>query len=284
VSREPLHSGVLVVVGTPIGNLGDLSPRAADALRSADVIACEDTRHTRKLLSHEGITGPRLVSVREHNEVEQAARMVAWVQAGKRVALVTDAGMPGISDPGERVVAATVEAGLPLEVVPGPSAVVTALAVSGLPSGRFSFEGFLPRKGRERSARLRAIAVDDRTTVLYEAPHRVQATVADLAAACGADRRVAIARELTKLHEDVWRGTLAEAPDAVADPRGEYVIVLGGAVAVQATAADVTAALRSALDAGLDRKAAVGDVAARLGVPKRDVYAAALELGRPTPG
>jgi 16S rRNA (cytidine1402-2'-O)-methyltransferase len=264
-----------VVVGTPIGNLGDLSPRAVDALRAADVIACEDTRHTRKLLTHAGITGPRLVAVHEHNEAEQAARVVEWVEAGKRVALVSDAGMPAVSDPGQRVVAAVAAAGLPVEVVPGPSAVLAALVASGLPTDRFAFEGFLPRKGRERSARLRAVAHDERTTVLYEAPHRVRATVADLADACGGERRVAIARELTKLHEEVWRGTLADAEAAVAEPRGEYVVVLDGAPPpskAPKTDDDIVAALHARLDAGEDRKSAVAAVAEELGVPKRQVY------------
>ena len=272
-----MYSGRLVVVGTPIGNLGDLSPRAVEALRTADVICCEDTRHTRKLLTHAAITGPRLVAVHEHNEAEQAERVVEWVRDGKRVALVSDAGMPAVSDPGARVVAAVADAGLPLEVVPGPSAVLAALVVSGLPTDRFAFEGFLPRKGRERAARLAAVAADDRTTVLYEAPQRVAATLADLAAACGGERRVAVARELTKLHEEVRRGTLADID--VAEPRGEYVVVLEGAPPrAPATAADVEVALRHRLDAGDDKKTAVAAVAAELGVAKRDVYAAALTL------
>ncbi|MBW3669488.1 MAG: 16S rRNA (cytidine(1402)-2'-O)-methyltransferase [Actinobacteria bacterium] len=271
------QNGGLMVVGTPIGNLGDLSPRAVEALRTADIICCEDTRRTRKLLTHVAITGSRLVAVHEHNEAQQAERVVEWVRDGKSVALVSDAGMPAVSDPGARVVAAVTAAHLPVDVVPGPSAVLAALVVSGLPTERFAFEGFLPRKGRERAARLAAIAGDDRTTVLYEAPQRVAATLADLAAACGGERRVAVARELTKLHEEVRRGTLADID--VGEPRGEYVIVLDGAPPrAPATPADVEAALRHRLDAGDDKKAAVAAVAAELGVPKRDVYAAALTL------
>lgn len=267
-----------MVVGTPIGNLGDLSPRAIEALRTADVIACEDTRHTRKLLTHADIHGPRLVAVHEHNEAEQAERIVGWLRDGKRVALVSDAGMPAVSDPGERVVAAVTAAGLPVEVVPGPSAVLAALVVSGLPSDRFAFEGFLPRKGRERAARLRALADDDRTTVLYEAPQRVSATLGDLADACGGERRVAVARELTKLHEEVWRGTLAEAT-ALGERRGEYVIVLEGAPPPEPkTEADIVAALRARLDGGEDRKSAVAAVARELGVPKRLVYDLAMSV------
>ena len=274
-------SGALVVVGTPIGNLGDLPPRAVEALQGADVIACEDTRHTRKLLTHAGITGPRLVAVHEHNEAESGRRVVDWVAAGQRVALVTDAGMPGVSDPGERVVAAVVEAGLAVEVVPGPTAAMTALVVSGLPAERFVFEGFLPRKGRERSERLRAVAAEARTVVLYESPHRVAATVSDLTEACGGDRRVVLARELTKLHEEVWRGTLAEAAESssVTNPRGEFVIVLDGAPPrPSATDDDVDAALRRHLGAGESKKAAVAAVAAELGVSKRVVYDAALSI------
>lgn len=276
-----MSPGTLVVVGTPIGNLGDLPPRATQALADADLIACEDTRRTRALLTAAGIAAPRLLAVHEHNEAEQAARIVELVGSGKRVALVTDAGMPAVSDPGERVVAAVVAAGLPVEVVPGPSAALAALVVSGLPTARFAFEGFLPRKGADRRARLAAVADEPRTVVLYEAPHRLAATLADLVEACGGDRRVAIARELTKLHEEVWRGTLADAVAHVADvePRGEHVLVLEGAPPPEpATADDVTAALRRRLDAGDDKKRAVAAVAAELGVPKRRVYAAALDL------
>ncbi|HEX2040809.1 MAG TPA: 16S rRNA (cytidine(1402)-2'-O)-methyltransferase [Acidimicrobiales bacterium] len=274
-----MSRAALIVVATPIGNLGDLSPRAIEALRDADLIACEDTRRTRKLLTAAGIEGKRLVAVHEHNEAEQSTALVDRVRGGQRVALVTDAGTPAVSDPGERVVAAAVSAGLAVEVVPGPSALLAALVVSGLPTDRFVFEGFLPRKGAERTTRLAAVAAERRTVVLYEAPHRVTATLADLAEACGGERRVAVARELTKLHEDVWRGPLAEAADRVGEPRGEYVVVLEGAPPPPAaTADDVVAALRRRLDAGVDKKTAVAAVAAELDVPKRRVYAAALDL------
>jgi len=274
-----MYSGSLVVVATPIGNLGDLSPRAAEALAAADVIACEDTRRSRKLLTAAGIAGKRLVAVHEHNEAEQAAQLVELIRGGSRVALVTDAGTPAVSDPGERVVAAAAAAGLPVEVVPGPSALLAALVVSGLPTERFVFEGFLPRKGGERTARLATVAAEPRTVVLYEAPHRVAATLRDLAGACGGDRRVAVARELTKLHEEVWRGTLDKAVDGIGEPRGEYVLVVAGAPPrPEATADDVTAALRRHLDAGTDKKTAVAAVASELDVPKRRVYAAVLDL------
>jgi 16S rRNA (cytidine1402-2'-O)-methyltransferase len=277
-------SGRLLVVGTPIGNLGDLSRRAIDALAAADVIACEDTRVTRKLLSHSGITSKRLLAVHEHNEAAMAERILELVKGGATVALVSDAGMPGISDPGERVVRATAAADLPVEVIPGPSAALAALVASGLPADRFCFEGFLPRRGGERSARLASIAAELRSVVLYESPHRVRATVSDLLLACGAGRPVAVARELTKLHEEVWRGTLGEAAawlDQV-EPRGEYVLVVGampvGQGAARPTEADVEAALADRLAVGEDRKVAVAEVASSLGIPKREVYDAAIRL------
>lgn len=280
--NEP--GGALLVVGTPIGNLGDLTPRARDALADAPVLACEDTRRTRALLSAVGIptAGKRLLSVHEHNEAEQAAVITRLVAAGQRVALVTDAGMPAISDPGERVVAAVAAAGLAVVVVPGPSAAVAALAASGLPSDRFVFEGFLPRKGGARRRRLEELAAERRTSVVYEAPHRAEATLADLVAACGAERPVVLARELTKLHEELWRGTLAGAVEHVAatGARGEYVFVLAGASQPAVTDADIERALSARLDAGEDRRTAVGAVALELDVAKRRVYEASLRLAR----
>ena len=275
-------AGALVVVGTPIGNLGDLSPRAVEALRTADVIACEDTRRTRALLTAAGIPGAgRLIAVHDRNEAAQIRPLLDRLAAGQRVAVVTDAGMPGISDPGERLVAAAADAGFVVEVVPGPSAALAALVASGLPAARFCFEGFLPRKGGARARRLAELRSEQRTTVLFESPHRVAATIGDLAQAVGGERRVAIARELTKKFEEVWRGTLAEAVDHVAEaePRGEYVLVVGGAPEPEAaTEADVEAALRLRLAAGLATRDAVAEVAAELGVPKRQVYEMALRL------
>ncbi|MGH9179410.1 MAG: 16S rRNA (cytidine(1402)-2'-O)-methyltransferase [Acidimicrobiales bacterium] len=272
----------LVVVGTPIGNLGDLSPRAVEALAGADVIACEDTRRTRALLTAAQVTGKRLVAVHEHNEAEQAEAIVALLHDGRRVVLVTDAGMPAISDPGRRVVDAVATAGHRVEVVPGPSALVAAVAASGLPADRFVFDGFLPRKGPVRRARLAAIARESRAVVLYEAPHRVAATVDDLRTACGPDRAVAVARELTKLHEEVWRGTLdgAAAHLAAKPPRGEYVLVLEGAPApAPATDQDIEQALAARLRAGDDRRSAVTAVAGELEVGRRRVYELAVRLG-----
>ncbi len=278
----PSRGGTLVLVATPIGNLGDLPPRAVRALAEADTIACEDTRRTRQLLSHAEVEGGnRLIAVNDHSEAAQVRTILARLDAGQRVALVTDAGMPAISDPGQRLVAAVAAAGHRVEVVPGPSAALAALVVSGLPTARFCFEGFLPRKGRARAERLAELATERRTIVLFEAPHRVRQTVADLAEALGPVRRVAVARELTKAFEEVWRGTLEGAVGHLAarEPRGEYVLVLAGAPAPGPPTADtVEDALRARMEAGEDKRSAIAAVAAELGVPKRQVYEAALQL------
>ncbi|MGH8983433.1 MAG: 16S rRNA (cytidine(1402)-2'-O)-methyltransferase [Acidimicrobiia bacterium] len=280
-----MNTGALVLVGTPIGNLGDLSPRAVDALRDADVIAAEDTRRTRALLSHAGVpAGGRLRAVHGHNERRFAATVVDEVRAGARVVYATDAGMPGVSDPGELLVRACLDAGLPVEIVPGPSALLTALVVSGLPTQRFVFEGFLPRKGKVRTERLAAVAAERRTVVLFESPMRVARTLGDLAAVCGPDREVAVARELTKRFEEVWRGRLG---DAVADPtvigsRGEFVVVVAPAPDVTEPVGDdgLDAAVDAALDAGLSARDAAAQVAADLAVPKRRAYDAATRRSR----
>jgi 16S rRNA (cytidine1402-2'-O)-methyltransferase len=274
--------GTLVLVGTPIGNLGDLSPRAVDVLRTADVIAAEDTRRTRALLSHAGIrAGRRLRAVHARNEGAAADRIVDEIRGGDRVAVVTDAGMPGISDPGAELVRACIDAGLPVEAVPGPSAAITALVLSGLPSDRFVFEGFLPRKGRARAERIAALADEPRTSVLFEAPNRMRATVADLAAACGPQRAVAVTRELTKAFEDVWRGTLGAAVQHVerTEPRGEHVVVVGPAPERAPPGdAEVDAAVRAALADGRSARDAASDVANALGVSRRRAYEAATRL------
>lgn len=267
--------GVLVLVGTPIGNLGDLTPRAVEELARADVVACEDTRRTGRLLQHAGVRARALVRIDDHTEAAAVADVLDRLERGERVVVVTDAGMPGIADPGERLVRAASGRGFRVEVVPGPSASIAGLVASGLPTGRFVFEGFLPRKGGGRTERLAELAAERRTVVLYEAPHRVARTLADLADAFGADRRVALARELTKLHEEVWRGTLAEAVVRVAEvpPRGEYVVVVDGAPEPAVAAEDdVLAALAEARAAGLSTKDAVATVARASGLPKRQVY------------
>jgi len=274
-------AGVLVLVATPIGNLGDLAPRALEVLADAALVCCEDTRRTRGLLSHGGITAKRLVSLHAHNEEARIPEVLARLASGETVALVSDAGMPGISDPGARVVAAAAGAGATVTLVPGPSAALGALVVSGLPTDRFCFEGFLPRRGGERGRRLAAIATEPRTTVLYEAPGRLAATLADLAAACGPSRPVAVARELTKLHEEVWRGTL-EGALAEFGPRevlGEVAVVVGGADPPDPPDdAVLEEALRSRLAAGASLRDAAADVAGSHGVPRRRAYALALGL------
>lgn len=275
-------AGRLLVVATPIGNLGDLSPRAADALAGADFIACEDTRHTRKLLTHAGITGRPMLSVHDANEGERVPRVLGLLAQGRQVALVSDAGMPAISDPGQHLVAEAIAAGHEVVVIPGPSAVLAALVASGLPTTRWVFEGFLPRRGAERKRRLAEVAAERRTVVLYEAPHRVRRTVEDLALLCGPDRRVALARELTKVHEHVWRGTLGEAATHLVspDPRGEFTIVLeGGPEAPAAEDEQIELALAERMNSGDSRRSAVDAVAAGLALPRRRVYDIALRLG-----
>jgi len=271
-------AGALVLVATPIGNLGDLPPRAVEALAAADAVACEDTRRSGRLLAAVGVHAPALLVVNDHTERERCADIVARVAAGERVALVTDAGTPGISDPGERVVRAVLDAGLAVEAVPGPAALVMALVVSGMATARFVFEGFLPRRGAERQVRLREVAAEQRTVVLYEAPHRLARTLADLVDACGGGRRVALARELTKLHEEVWRGTLADAVALVADtaPRGEYVVVLAGAEPpAEVTDDELAAALAAERATGASTRDAVASVAATFAVAKKRVFALA---------
>lgn len=261
----------LVLVGTPIGNLGDLAPRVAEAFAAADVVACEDTRRTGRLLSHLALRAPRLVRLDDHTEDTVAPELVRLVQEGGVVAVASDAGMPGLSDPGARLVARAAEAGVLVEVVPGPFAGAVGLVGSGLldPSGRFCFEGFLPRKGSARAERLADLVGERRTIVLYEAPHRLERTLADLAGTLGGERRVALARELTKLHEEVWRGTLAEAVEhcAAVTPRGEYVVVLDGAAPPAEVDDDALRdELAAELDTGATRRDAAATVARRYGV------------------
>jgi 16S rRNA (cytidine1402-2'-O)-methyltransferase len=273
-------AGALVLVGTPIGNLGDLSPRAVEVLASADVVCCEDSRRTGRLLQHAGVRARELLVVNDHNEAHRVGEVLLRLSRGERVAVVTDAGMPGISDPGERLVAAAARDGHVIEVVPGPSAAIAALVASGLPTGRFVFEGFLSRKAGARRARLETLVSEERTLVFYEAPHRLAATLADLSDVLGGWRRVAVARELTKLHEEVWRGTLQAAVDHVerVAPRGEYVIVLGSGPPETIDDETITRALTARMDAGEDKRAAIAAVAGTLSVPKRRVYELALDL------
>ena len=273
--------GTLVLVATPIGNLGDISPRAIEALQTAALICCEDTRRTGKLLSHFGIRGVRMAIANEHTEVARIEEVLGLLGGGATVAVVTDAGTPGISDPGERLVAAAIEHGHIVSAIPGPAADVMAVVISGLPSARYVMDGFLPRSGPERAIRLRDAATEPRTVVLYEAPHRLLRTLVDLRQLCGDDRRVVLARELTKLHEEVWRGTLVEAVAHAEGraPQGEYVIVLQGAPArADVTDDEINRELALQLADGASKKSAIAAVADHLGVPKNRVYDLALVI------
>lgn len=279
------EAGALVLAATPIGNAEDASPRLRRLLAEADVVAAEDTRRLHALADRMGVAvGGRVVSYYEHNETARADELLDVVDGGGTVVVVTDAGMPSVSDPGYRVVARAVERGLRVTAAPGPSAVLTALALSGLPTDRFTFEGFVPRKPGERSRALGALATEPRTMVFFEAPHRIAATLEAMADAFGAERPAAVARELTKTYEEVLRGPLGElAATAAARSadgeglRGEICVVVGGAPA--ARAASVEELVGEVLDrvAGGERlKDAAGDVAAAAGVSRRDLYNAAL--------
>jgi 16S rRNA (cytidine1402-2'-O)-methyltransferase len=272
--------GKLILCGTPIGNLGDLSERAVQTLRDADVIACEDTRRTRKLLTHFGISARELIVYSDVNEHRQGPKLIAKIAGGADVVLVSDAGMPGLSDPGFRLVRECVSEGFEIGVVPGPSAVITALAVSGLPPGRFVFEGFLPRKKGDRRRRIEELTTEERTVVFFESPHRLEASIRDLLEVLG-DRSVALGRELTKLHEEVRRGRLSEILDGLrTDPaRGEVVIVLDGAPrrTSDSTSIELAAQARALMASGVERKAALASVAKAAGVPRRQVFDALLQ-------
>jgi len=282
VSEQP---GVLVLAGTPIGDPTDASPRLVRELSSASVVAAEDTRRLRRLTSALGVElTARVVSYYDANEVARTEELLVSLQSGERVVLVTDAGMPSVSDPGFRLVAAAVEAGVTVTVVPGPSAVLAALAVSGLPVDRFCFEGFLPRKAGERSARLRALAAEPRTLVFFEAPHRLAATLAAMAEVFGVRRRAAVCRELTKTYEEVRRGPLDElvawAGDGV---RGEVTVVVAGAKAADPSAVQPDELARLVAvreEAGESRKDAIAAVAEQSGVPKRMVFDAVVAAKR----
>ncbi len=274
-------SGTLSLVATPIGNLGDLSPRAIEAFERADLVCCEDTRRTGGLLKQIGVHVAELRRFDEHTEFDQIPALLARLETGERIVVVSDAGTPGISDPGERLVAAAVDAGIEVTTVPGPVAAVAALVSSGLPSGRFVFEGFLARKGRERAAQLAAIGAEARTTVLYESPNRLAATLADLADVCGGDRRAVVARELTKLHEELRRGTLTELAAWASDGlKGEIVLVVAGADApAELDDDELTSRLAALLADGASKRDAVDRVAAETGARRGRVYDLALTLG-----
>jgi 16S rRNA (cytidine1402-2'-O)-methyltransferase len=278
--RHPMST--LWLVATPIGNLGDLAPRAVEVLSHAALVCCEDTRRTGLLLQHAGIRATRLAVCNDHTEMSRITDVLRTLGDGRDVAIVSDAGTPGISDPGERIVRAAIDAGYTVSAVPGPSAAIMALTISGLAADRFVFEGFIPRKGADRAARLAAIAAEHRTIVVYEAPHRVLRTLDDLRNVCGDDRVVVVTRELTKLHEEVVRGPLGDLD--IGGPRGEYVLVIEGAPIDDRPVSDddVRVALRSEIDAGASTRDASATIAKEVGRPKREVYALAIALDRQT--
>ena len=270
-----------MLIATPIGNLGDLSPRAIEAISECDALCCEDTRRTGLMLNHFGLAGKTYIVVNEHTEHDASREVVERLLAGETIGLVTDAGTPGISDPGERIVRAAIASGIAVSAVPGPAAVIMALVVSGLPTSRFVFEGFIPRSGQERSSVLAEIATERRTVVMYEAPHRLERTLADLEVACGPLRRIVVTRELTKMHEEVLRSSLHEAVQhaRTQEPRGEYVLVLDGALPPEpATEDQLEEALRRELANGMSKRDAAAKVALTFGAPKRLVYELALRL------
>ncbi|HAF68288.1 MAG TPA: 16S rRNA (cytidine(1402)-2'-O)-methyltransferase [Acidimicrobiaceae bacterium] len=274
-----LNNGTLYLVATPIGNLGDISQRACEVLKQVEVIACEDTRRTGKLLELLGLPTQRLMLANEHTEVSVGASIVELLNQGQDVALVSDAGTPAISDPGERLVSYVIAHGHRVSAVPGPSAVLTALTLSGLSTQRWAMEGFLPRKGQEREARLEAVASDDRTTIIFESPKRLKKTLTDLAAACGADRQAAVLRELTKLFEEIVRGSFSELSEKFDDgAKGEIVIVVSAAPKKEVSDEAIASALEAELMQGATKSAAVSQVAANLKAPRNRVYALAHEI------
>jgi 16S rRNA (cytidine1402-2'-O)-methyltransferase len=276
-------AGVVVLAATPIGDVRDASPRLITELSNADVIAAEDTRRLRRLLERLGVqTDARIMSYFEGNEARRTEDLLRALDEGARVVVVSDAGMPSVSDPGYRIVTAAVARGFRVTAVPGPSAVLTALAVSGLPVDRFCFEGFLPRKASERGRRLGQLVTEPRTMIFFEAPHRAAATLSAMTVAFGADRRAAVCRELTKTYEEVRRGSLQELAEwAGSEIRGEVTLVIGGAIP---PTADVEAAAQAALSlaaGGMKLKAAAAQVAREQGLSKNALYELALEAQRP---
>ena len=274
-------AGMLYLVPTPIGNLGDISTRCRETLEQADFIAAEDTRVSLKLLNHLGIK-KSLVSYFEHNKAAKGEMIVERILAGETCALVSDAGSPAISDPGEELVKQCAEAGITVCAIPGPCAVITALSISGQSTGRFCFEGFLSTAKKSRKEHLESLIGESRTMIFYEAPHKLLNTLEDMAAVFGADRPISLCRELTKLHEEVVRTTLGEAIAKYTEtpPKGEFVLVVAGAPAVEkekATPADAAARVAQLMEEGLSRKDAIKQTAKELDLPKNVVYDAALQ-------
>ncbi len=276
-----LEPGTLYLVGTPIGNLEDMTFRAVRVLKQADVIAAEDTRHTGRLLHHFQIATPQ-ISYHDHNSQQRIPQMVKRLQSGTAIALVTDAGMPGISDPGYELVRACIEAQIMVVPIPGPSAVVTAVSAAGLPCDRFVFEGFLPVRGKSRTARLDALKNEPRTTVCYESPHRLLKTLTDLEAVLGPDRLIATARELTKRYEEFWRGRLIDAIAhyTATSPKGEFTLLVAPAVAHPASLSteEIISELKKRLAQGQSRTEASRALAQQSNRSKREIYQLSIEI------
>jgi len=276
---ESIATGILYLVATPIGNLEDITLRALRILKEVDLVAAEDTRHSRKLFSHFGISTP-LTSYHRHIEAGKGEKIIESLLQGKSVALISDAGMPAIADPGYRLVCRCLEEGVRVMAIPGPSAVITALSVSGLSTDRFAFEGFLPAKSHGRCELLASLKGENRTLIFYEAPHRLLASLQDMVAVCGATREVAVARELTKVHEEVFRGSLSAAVDHFSQSRvrGEIVVMLGPAVEEKPTETVREALERLHKETRLSRREIVKRVARDFGLPGSEVYRQSLEL------
>ncbi|MFB2983628.1 16S rRNA (cytidine(1402)-2'-O)-methyltransferase [Microseira sp. BLCC-F43] len=274
--------GILYLVGTPIGNLEDMTFRAVRILQAVDLIAAEDTRHTGKLLHHFQITTPQ-ISYHEHNQKARIPELIELLSQGKTIALVTDAGMPGISDPGYELVKACIEANIDLVPIPGVTAAITALSAAGLPTDRFVFEGFLPAKGQPRKQRLEALKIESRSIILYESPHRIRQTLPDLATVLGENRQIVLARELTKLHEEFWRGSIKDAIAyySTREPQGEFTLVLAGTQleTPQMNDAAIKHELQHLLSQGLSRSEASRQLAALTSLSRRHIYQLALEIG-----
>ena len=272
-------SGILYLIATPIGNLSDITYRAVETLRSLEVLACEDTRRTGRLLKHLGIHVNRLIIANSHTEAHAAAEIVELLKQGINVGLVTDAGMPGISDPGERVASAVIESGEKLTVIPGSSAPVSALVVSGLSADRYVMEGFLPRKGKERSHCLERIAIEESTSVMLESPKRIGATLDELADICGKSRKAVVVRELTKLHEEISRGSLEELSEKFKDgTKGEIVLLVAGASPPETDDSQILVEIKKAKDQGLSRRDAIDATSGALKIAHNRVYELALTV------
>jgi 16S rRNA (cytidine1402-2'-O)-methyltransferase len=275
--------GILYIVGTPIGNLEDITLRAIKTLQTVDLIAAEDTRHTGKLLQHFQITTPQ-ISYHEHNRISRQTELLNYLTEGKSIALVTDAGMPGISDPGYDLIKSCIDAKITVMPIPGVTAVITALAASGLPTDRFVFEGFLPTKAKERDDRLASLIQETRTMIFYESPHRLQETLIDFVKNFGENRFIVLGRELTKLYEEFWRGTLKEARELYnkdKSPKGEFTLVLAGyqeEEIIHLSDEEIKVELRQILNQGISRSQASRQLAHQTHLPRRKLYKLALEI------